>query len=113
MSGVRLVPQTRVLAARALGASPWQIVRLVILPSSLPALFTGLRIALAAAFSTTVASELLAANNGLGWMVIAASHFLRNDVVLLGILILGIVGMALSAILERIERRVVHWRGRG
>ncbi len=113
MAGVAQVPQTRILAARSLGAGFGAVIGRVILPSSLPSLFTGLRIALAAAFSTVVASELLAANDGLGWMVLSASRFLRNDIILLGILILGIAGMALSRVLLLIERRVVHWRGRG
>jgi taurine transport system permease protein len=83
----------------------------VVLPSSLPSVFTGLRIALAAAFSTVVAAELLAATNGLGWMVLSASRFLRSDVILLGILILGLSGMALSRALLLVERHVVHWHG--
>ena len=83
----------------------------MVLPSSLPSVFTGLRIALAAAFSTVVAAELLAATNGLGWMVLSASRFLRSDVILLGILILGLTGMALSRALLLVERHVVHWHG--
>ena len=62
------------------------------LPSAAPMIFTGLRIALAAAFSTVVAAELLAATDGLGWMVISASTFLRNDIIILGIIILGLLG---------------------
>jgi taurine transport system permease protein len=112
MAGVRLVPQPRIRAARTLGAGGWQVVWHVVLPSALPSLFTGLRIALAAAFSTVVAAELLAATDGLGWMVLSASRFLRSDVILLGILVLGLAGMALSWMLLRLERRMVHWHGR-
>jgi taurine transport system permease protein len=111
MAGVRAVSQQRVQAARALGASEWQVFRYVILPSAMPISFTGARIALAAAFSTVVAAELNAATDGLGWMVISASRFLRNDVIILGIILLGILGIALSALLLAIDRRVVHWRG--
>ena len=112
VSGVRSVPIARLRAARSLGSGFWQTIFLVVLPSSLPALFTGIRIALAAAYSTTVASELFAATNGLGWMVLSGSHFLRNDIVLLGILILGLAGMAFSRTLLVLERRLVHWQGR-
>ena len=111
MAGVRAVNQQRVQAARALGASEWQVFRYVILPSAMPLSFTGARIALAAAFSTVVAAELNAATDGLGWMVISASRFLRNDVIILGIILLGILGITLSALLLAIDRRVVHWRG--
>jgi taurine transport system permease protein len=113
MAGVRLVPRARILVARSLGASAPQVVLHVVLPSALPSIFTGLRIALAAAFSTVVAAELLAATDGLGWMVLSASRFLRSDVILLGILILGLSGMALSWALLLAERRLVHWHGRG
>lgn len=112
VSGVRSVPATRIQAARTLGGGFWQVIFWVVLPSSLPALFTGLRIALAAAYSTVVASELLAANDGLGWMVLSGSHFLRNDIVLLGIIILGLAGMAFSRSLMVLEKRLVHWQGK-
>ncbi len=111
MAGVRAVSQQRIQAARALGASEWQVFRYVILPSAMPLSFTGARIALAAAFSTVVAAELNAATDGLGWMVISASRFLRNDVIILGIILLGMLGVALSAVLLAVDRRVVHWRG--
>jgi taurine transport system permease protein len=112
VAGVRGVPIARLHAARSLGSGFWQTIFLVVLPSSLPSLFTGMRIALAAAYSTVVASELFAATNGLGWMVLSGSHFLRNDIVLLGILILGLAGMAFSRTLLLLERRLVHWQGR-
>lgn len=67
-AGVRGVKRQRVQAARALGASPAQVFRHVVLPSAAPMVFTGLQIALAAAFSTVVSAELMAATDGLGWM---------------------------------------------
>jgi len=111
-AGVRGVARQRVQAARSLGASDVSVFRHVIFPGALPQIFSGLRIALAAAFSTVVAAELLAATDGLGWMVISASHFLRSDVVELGIIILGLLGMALGGVLLAIDLQVVHWRGR-
>ena len=110
--GARGVKQQRIQAALALGASPRQVLLHVVLPSALPMVFTGLQVALAAAFSTVVAAELMAATNGLGWMVISASAFLRNDVILLCILLLGALGMALAWAMRALDRRVVHWRGR-
>ena len=99
-------------AARALGASGPQVFLHVVLPSAAPMVFTGLQIALAAAFSTVVSAELMAATDGLGWMVISASHFLRNDIILLCILVLGLLGVGLAWALRLLDRRVVHWRGR-
>ena len=108
-SGVR---RQRIQAAESLGASRSQIFRHVVLPSAAPMIFTGLQIALAAAFSTVVSAELMAASDGLGWMVISASHFLRNDIIILCILILGLLGVGLAWGLRLLDRRIVHWRGR-
>ena len=111
-AGARGIKQQRVQAALALGASPRQALFHVVLPSALPMVFTGLQVALAAAFSTVVAAELMAATDGLGWMVISASAFLRNDVILLCILLLGALGVALAWAMRALDRRIVHWRGR-
>jgi taurine transport system permease protein len=75
-------------------------------------IFTGMSIALAGAFSSVVAAELMAASDGLGWMIFSASRFLRNDIIMLGIILLGVFGMALTRSLLEIDRRVIHWRGR-
>jgi taurine transport system permease protein len=111
MAGVRSVQIQRIQAAQTLGAKPAQILALVVFPAALPMITTGLRIALAAAFSTVVAAELMAASDGLGWMVFSASQFLRNDIIIAGIFLLGLLGMSLDALLVAIAARIVHWRG--
>lgn len=111
-AGVRQVSRQRIQAARSLGASPGQVFCFVMFPASLPMIFTGMRIALAGAFSSVVAAELMAASDGLGWMVFSASRFLRTDIILLGIILLGLFGMALSRGLVAIDTHVIHWRGR-
>jgi taurine transport system permease protein len=110
-AGARGVGRQRIQAAQTLGASQARIIRHIIFPAALPTIFTGLRIALAAAFSTVVAAELMAASNGLGWMIFSASQFLRTDIVIVGIILLGVLGMLLNAILVALDQHVVHWRG--
>jgi taurine transport system permease protein len=112
MAGVRQVSTLRVQAAQSLGATKRQIFLYVVFPSALSMIFTGLRIALSGAFSSVVAAELMAASNGIGWMIFSASRFLRNDVIMLGIIILGLFGMTLSRGLVLLDNRLVHWRGR-
>ncbi len=112
VAGARTVAVQRIQAAQALGATRRQVLRHVVLPSAAPMILTGLQIALAAAFSTVVSAELMAATDGLGWMVISASHFLRNDVIILCILLLGLMGVTLAWGLRLLDRRLVHWRGR-
>lgn len=112
MAGVRQVSRQRIQAASSLGASPSQVFRHVVAPGALPMILTGLNIALAGAFSSVVAAELMAASDGLGWMIFSAGRFLRTDVIMLGIILLGLFGMALARALRFIDGRVVHWRGR-
>jgi len=110
-AGVRSVREQRLQVARSLGASDWQVFRFVILPSALPMIFTGARIALAVAFSTVVAAELMAATDGLGWMVFSASHFLRNDVIIMAVILLGLLGLSLNRLMLAADSALIHWRG--
>lgn len=82
VAGVRSVAQVRIRAAQALGASRWQLLRFVVLPSALPEILTGVRIGLGVGWSTLVAAELIAATRGLGFMVQSAGEFLATDVVI-------------------------------
>ncbi|RWM25807.1 ABC transporter permease subunit [Mesorhizobium sp.] len=111
-AGVRGVSRERIDAARSLGAARGQVVRHVVLPSALPSILTGLRIALGAGWSTLVAAELVAATRGLGFMIQSAAQFLVTDVVVMGILVIAIIAFALEFIIRRIERALVPWAGR-
>jgi taurine transport system permease protein len=110
-AGVRSVREQKLQAARSLGANDWQVFRFVIFPSALPMIFTGGRIALAVAFSTVVAAELMAATDGLGWMVFSASHFLRNDIIIMAVILLGLLGLSLSRLVLALDKALIHWRG--
>lgn len=110
-AGVRGVSPDRVRASRALGASRGQVVRFVILPSALPSILTGLRIALGAGWTTLVAAELIAATEGLGFMIQSAANFLNTEVVILGILVIAAVAFALEFAVRRIEAAFVPWAG--
>ena len=111
-AGVRGVSRERINAARSLGATRAQVVRHVILPSALPSILTGLRIALGAGWSTLVAAELVAATRGLGFMIQSAAQFLVTDVVVMGILVIATIAFALEFVIRRIERVLVPWAGR-
>ena len=110
--GVRNVVPERVRAARALGATPWQVFRFVVAPSALPEILTGARLAAGIVYGTLIAAEIIAGSNGIGWMILDAGRFLRSDYVFAGILIIGLAGLAIDRLLVWIERRVVHWAGR-
>jgi taurine transport system permease protein len=108
-SGARQVSQSRLLAAASLGASRWQLILHVVLPSALPSILTGTRIALGAGWSTLVAAELIAATRGLGFMVYSASRFLQTDVVLAGIFVIGAIALVLELGLRALQKRLTPW----
>ena len=87
-SGVSGVAIAKVHAAYSLGASKWQILRKVIIPNSLPEIFTGARVAMGVCWGTVVAAELVAAEKGLGMMIMVASKFQLTDIVIVGIILI-------------------------
>jgi taurine transport system permease protein len=110
--GVLSVPEQRLQAARMLGANPRQIFFRVVLPSALPEIFIGMRLAIGLVYATLIAAEILAGSDGIGWLVFNAGQFLRADYVFVGVLIIGVMGIGLDRTLVLVERRVVHWAGR-
>ena len=111
-AGVKSVMIEQINAAYSLGASKWQVIRHVIIPAALPEIFTGMRISIGFGWTTLVAAEMVAANAGLGQMVLNASNFLRTDVVIMGIFVIGVVAYAFDLLMRFIERAVVPWKGR-
>jgi taurine transport system permease protein len=112
-SGMRTASQEQIHAAYSLGASRAQVVRHVILPAALPEILVGMRIAIGFGWTTLVAAEMVAASVGLGQMVLNASNFLRTDIVVMGIIVIGVVAYAFDLLMRWAERRLVPWKGRG
>ena len=110
VSGVRI---SKVHAAYSLGASRWQIMRHVIIPNSLPEIFTGARVAMGVCWGTVVAAELVAAEKGAGMMIMVASKFQSPDIVLMGIILIGIIGFSIDMLMRWVERILVPWKGKG
>lgn len=111
-AGVRSLPQERVNAALSLGATRWQLFKDIVLPSALPEILTGIRIALGVGWSTLVAAELIAATRGIGYMVMSASHFLATDAVFVGIFVIALCAFAFSFGMRAIEAWLVPWKGK-
>ncbi|HVM82580.1 MAG TPA: ABC transporter permease subunit [Candidatus Binatia bacterium] len=110
-AGVRSVAQGRIQAAQSLGASRRQVFLHVVLPSALPEILTGLRIAIGAGWGTLVAAELVAATKGLGFMTLSAAEFLVTDVVFVGILTIAALATTFLFALRRLERALTPWKG--
>jgi taurine transport system permease protein len=111
-SGMRSASQEQINAAYSMGASYGQVIRHVILPSALPDILIGMRIAIGFGWTTLVAAEMVAANLGLGQMVLNASNFLRTDIVIMGIIVIGVVAYMFDLLMRWVERKAVPWKGR-
>jgi taurine transport system permease protein len=111
-AGVSGVNITKVQAAYSLGASKSQILWHVIVPNSLPEIFTGARVAMGVCWGTVVAAELVAAEKGVGKMIVAASKFQSTDIVMMGIVIIGIIGFGIDMLMRKSEALLVPWKGR-
>lgn len=111
-AGVSGVAIAKVHAAYSLGASKWQLMRHVIVPNSLPEIFTGARVAMGVCWGTVVAAELVAAEKGAGMMIMVASRFQLTDIVLMGIILIGIIGYGIDIMMRRAEAWLVPWKGR-
>ena len=111
-SGMKSASQEQINAAYSMGASYGQVIRHVILPSALPDILVGMRIAIGFGWTTLVAAEMVAANVGLGQMVLNASNFLRTDIVIMGIIVIGVVAYLFDMFMRWVEVRLVPWKGR-
>ena len=111
-SGVSGVNISKVHAAYSLGASKWQLMRYVIIPNSLPEIFTGARVAMGVCWGTVVAAELVAAEQGAGMMIMVASRFQNTDIVILGIILIGVIGFGIDMLMRYAERLLVPWKGK-
>ena len=111
-TGVKAVKEIWVRSAQVMGADNRRLFRHVILPGALPYILTGLRLGLAQAWRILVVVELLAAVPwGLGWLIFGAREFLNTDVMLAGIAVIGVIGLALEKVVfQRLEKfTVVRW----
>jgi taurine transport system permease protein len=111
-SGVKSAAIEQIHAAYSFGASRWQVMRHVILPSALPEILTAMRIGIGFGWTTLVAAEMVAATKGLGYMVLTASQFLQTSTVIMGIIVIAIIAYAFDMLMRFVERKVVPWKGR-
>ena len=111
-AGVKSVTIEQINAAYSMGASRWQVIWHVILPAALPEILTGMRIAIGFGWTTLVAAEMVAATEGLGQMVLNASNFLRTDIVIMGIIVIGVIGYSIDILMRWAERILIPWKGK-
>ncbi|MBR1125459.1 ABC transporter permease [Bradyrhizobium lablabi] len=112
-AAVRGLDRTQVNAALCLGAGPRLLITDVVVPASLPVIFPGLRIALGVGWMCVVAAELIAAQSGLGYLIQQSRMLLQTQVVLTGMITIGMIGFAMNAGMVWLERRLIPWKAGG
>ena len=111
-AAVRGVQEDRLRVARSLGLSERQVFLSVILPATLPALFTAARLTVGVTFGSLVAAEIVAATHGLGFLILNSSQYLRTSYVFMGIGVIGVIAVILDRLTLALERLLVPWAGK-
>ena len=109
LSGFRSVPPNLINSVRTLGATPWHVVREVLLPGSLPAMITGFRAGMGFGWRTVILAEMLVAQSGLGVMLFNARSFFRVDYIVVGMIVAGVLWLATDKlVLQPLEVRTIE-----
>lgn len=108
--GVRGIERTLIKVARAARAGEFLVMKDIILPASLPAIFTGLRLAVGAGWLTVVTAEMIAVKSGLGYMILNAQLTFRSDLIFAGIIVIGAIGLLADQLVRLARSRVCRWQ---
>ncbi len=109
--GIRSIPENMINAALCLGASPWTLVKEVYIPGALPSIVTGVRLGVGYGWRALIGGEMIATASGLGFMIFDARQFLGTDVVILGMIVIGLLWMIIDFFMLRpLEKRtIIRW----
>ena len=109
MDTVKFVPKELIEATYMLGGNRWEALTQVILPHVLPGILDACRINLAAAWQLVIVSELIAATEGLGRRISVAGRFLRTDEIFVGLIVIGVIGLAFDLLFQYLLRVSCKW----
>ncbi len=110
VDGIRQLDRRYMELAKVHEVSWWRFVRRVIIPGALPSILTGMRIGIGFAWTCVVAAELIAAEAGIGYLIVDARQTFRADLVIVGMLTIGLLGTLMDVILRKMETQLVPWR---
>ena len=106
---VSSVDKNQINAARTLGAGKWQVYREVIFPAALPGLLDDFRLTIGWAWTYLVVAEMVAASEGLGYIILKSQRFLATDVIFMGLIMIGLIGLVTDVLLRLLTRLLVPW----
>lgn len=110
--GVRAVPQMLIRAGQSMGLNARQLFVKVIIPAAMPSIMTAVRAASSISWTLVVASELLGAQAGLGFIILDSAQYFNIPATFIGIVLIGTIGLVWELVLTAIQRRVLHWQGK-
>lgn len=108
--GIKGVPNEYREVGRVFEFSRFKLLRKIILPAAVPSIFTGIRLGLGTAWMLIVGAELAAATEGIGYMMTMGRQLFQMDVVMLGVIVVGVTGYSMNFLLKIAEKRLLHWR---
>jgi len=111
LTGVLAVEEDKIRAARSLGASEWQILIHVIIPATVPYMFTGVRLAMGTSYMAIIGAEMIAANEGLGYLIWNSRLFFRTDWIFVGLISLGLIGFLTDRLVGLFGKKLLYRYG--
>lgn len=109
IDGIKQVDPKLIEVSRTVETPFYKYVFLSIIPGAAPGIFTGLRLGISSCWMCVVAAELISASSGLGFMIMNARQFGQTDVVIIGMIVIGVIGKLMDSILKLVEGTVVKW----
>jgi len=109
-TGVDSVPRNLIRMAQSFNVPLWRIVSQVLVPGALPGMLAGFRISIAAALLVLVAAEMIGAQYGIGAFLIVTGNLMQTDRLMAGVVVVSVLGLAMSIIVSTVERRLLRWR---
>ncbi len=112
VDGVRSVKKTWIEVATTLGAKEQQIMTKVVLPGAAPTIWTGLRVGFGIAWMCVVAAEWLPGiSKGLGYLILYAYNFGQTNLIIAGMVVIGVIGLLIDFVFKQVEKKWFSWRG--
>ncbi|MEG1525581.1 MAG: ABC transporter permease [Clostridia bacterium] len=108
-TGARSVDPELIGAARMLGCSDRKIFTTIVIPSSIPYIFTGLQIAISSSWAAVVAAEMVRSTDGIGWMITSGQGIGDMEQIMVGIIAIGVIGFLLATIMRGVEAKLCAW----
>lgn len=112
-NGVHSVDETLIRAARMLGAKDSQLFTTIVLPTTVPYIFSGLQVALGSAWATIVAAEMIRSSEGVGWLIVSGQDVGNMTQIMVGIVAIALTGLTITTIMRGVETKLCAWTVRG